>query len=256
MSNLSDARTKGIETQSQLPSHVAIIMDGNGRWAKKQGYVRLFGHRAGVRSVRKTVEFAARKGIKKLTLFAFSSENWKRPVDEVSGLMELFVWALSKEVRKLSENNISLRIIGDVSRFSERLQNAIKKAEADTSKNTGMSLVVAANYGGRWDIVQAVRKISKDLKNNLLKEEDISEATLTSYLDEPMDVDLMIRTGGEHRISNFLLWQLAYSEIFISDVLWPDFDEHVFQMALDYFAGRERRFGCTSEQVQNQEFKN
>lgn len=234
---------------NKIPKHVAIIMDGNGRWAKKQGKMRLFGHRAGVKAVREAVSFAAEKGIKCLTLFAFSSENWRRPEQEVKGLMELFTWALSNEVRSLHKNNIKLRVIGDISRFSDVLRAGINSAENLTANNDGLVLNIAVNYGGRWDIVQAVKKII-ELNNGSITAEMISEDLIESQLSESLDVDLLIRTGGEKRVSNFLLWQLAYSEIYISDVLWPDFSKNIFAQALDYFYKRERRFGCTGEQIQ------
>ncbi len=234
--------------QNRLPEHVAIIMDGNGRWAKAQGKIRLFGHRSGIKSVRSTISYAVKQGIKKLTLFAFSSENWQRPADEVAGLMELFTWALSNEVKSIHQHNVQLRIIGDISRFSPKLQAVIGKAVALTANNTGLVLNIAVNYGGRWDIVQAVRKIIAQADDKL-DPAMIDEQLITDNLAECQDVDLLIRTGGEHRISNFLLWQLAYSEIFISETLWPDFSDQIFAQALEYFAQRERRFGRTGEQV-------
>ena len=237
----------------RIPAHVAIIMDGNGRWAQKRGQMRLAGHRAGVKSVRKAIEFAGQHGIRQLTLFAFSSENWKRPETEVSGLMELFSWALSNETKNLAENNIVFQVVGDLSRFPEKVQTAIAAAEKATAENSGLRLVVAANYGGRWDIARAARLLAERALSGSLAPQDINEDLLASSLAVTSDVDLLIRTGGEHRISNFLLWQLAYSEIFITDVLWPDFDDRVFQAALDYYQGRERRFGLTSEQVQKRQ---
>jgi undecaprenyl diphosphate synthase len=233
---------------NQLPQHVAIIMDGNGRWAKKQGKIRLLGHRAGVNAVRESVSFAVSKGIKRLTLFAFSSENWQRPEAEVTGLMELFTWALSNEVKNLHKNNIKLRVIGDITRFSEKLRNSINSAIELTASNSGLILNIAVNYGGRWDIVNSIQKII-EANNGNIKAQMISQDLIKENLSESEDVDLLIRTGGERRISNFLLWQLAYSEIFISDVLWPDFSKEVFAEALDYFLKRERRFGCTGEQI-------
>ncbi|WP_019000331.1 polyprenyl diphosphate synthase [Succinimonas amylolytica] len=238
------------EDGDRVPAHVAIIMDGNGRWAQKRGQIRLAGHRAGVRSVRRAIEFAGRHGIRQLTLFAFSSENWKRPETEVSGLMELFSWALSNETKHLADNNIRFRVVGDTSRFPENVQTAISEAERVTSGNTGLRLVIAANYGGRWDIARAVQLLLRRVQAGEISVADVDEDLVTASLAVAEDVDLLIRTGGERRISNFLLWQLAYSEIYISDVLWPDFDSSVFQAALDYYRGRERRFGRTSEQVQ------
>lgn len=236
--------------EARVPGHVAIIMDGNGRWARQRGQIRLAGHRAGVKSVRRAIEFAGRHGIGQLTLFAFSSENWKRPETEVSGLMELFSWALSNETKHLAENNIRFRVVGDISRFPENVRSAIAEAEKATAGNTGLRLVIAANYGGRWDIASAARILVRRARAGEISEDDVSEDLVTASLAVTDDVDLLIRTGGERRISNFLLWQLAYSEIYISDVLWPDFDSKVFQTALDYYRGRERRFGRTSEQVQ------
>lgn len=234
-----------------LPRHVAIIMDGNGRWAQQRGKMRVFGHRAGVKAVRSSVSLASRLGLKALTLFAFSSENWRRPEAEVSALMELFIHVLGAEVKKLHENNIRLKVIGERSRFSERLQEKIIKAEELTAGNSGLVLNIAANYGGRWDIVQAARALACRVQAGELKPDEITEegiTTLVSTADLP-DVDLLIRTGGDHRISNFLLWQLAYAELFFTPVLWPDFDEQVFSDAIASFASRERRFGCTGEQI-------
>lgn len=233
--------------------HVAIIMDGNGRWAKRQGKIRAFGHKAGAKSVRRAVSFAVNQGIDVLTLYAFSSENWNRPAQEVSALMELFVWALDSEVKSLHRHNVRLRIIGDISRFNARLQALIAKAEDLTGKNTGLTLNIAANYGGRWDIVQGVRRLVRQVQERKLTSEDISEELLSQQMcmNELAPVDLVIRTGGEHRMSNFLLWQIAYAELYFTDVLWPDFDEHDFEGALDAFVTRERRFGSTepSDQV-------
>jgi len=234
-----------------IPSHVAIIMDGNGRWAQQQGKARHFGHKAGVKSVRSTVENAAKAGVKVLTLFAFSSENWQRPQAEVSMLMELFMIALDKEVKRLVKNNVRLRIIGDTSAFPEKLQQRIVKSEEKTAASDGMLLQIAANYGGRWDITQSVKTISSKIKSGELEVNDVSESLISQYLSfaQMPDVDLFIRTGGELRISNFILWQAAYAELYFCDVLWPDFDAKQFQLALDDYAGRQRRFGKTSEQI-------
>ncbi|VEC00663.1 Undecaprenyl pyrophosphate synthase [Cedecea lapagei] len=228
--------------------HVAIIMDGNGRWAKRQGKMRVFGHKAGAKSVRRAVTFAANHGIDALTLYAFSSENWNRPAQEVTALMELFVWALDSEVKSLHRHNVRLRIIGDTSRFNLRLQERIKKAEALTSENTGLTLNIAANYGGRWDIIQGVRQLASQVQEGLLRPDQIDEELLGQQIcmHELAPVDLVIRTGGEHRISNFLIWQIAYAELYFTDVLWPDFDEQDFEGALNAFANRERRFGGTA----------
>lgn len=225
--------------------HVAIIMDGNGRWAKKQGKIRAFGHKAGVKSVRRAVSFAANNGIEALTLYAFSSENWRRPEQEVSALMELFVRALDSEVKNLHRHNIRLRIIGETRRFNSRLQERIHKAEALTENNSGLMLNIAANYGGRWDIIQGVRTLASQVHNGLLQPEQITEQMLSEQvcMHELAPVDLVIRTGGEHRISNFLIWQIAYAELYFTDVLWPDFTEQDFKGALHAFVNRERRFG-------------
>ena len=228
-----------------LPQHVAIIMDGNGRWAKNRGKLRMSGHKAGAKAVRKTVRFAAKHQLKALTLYAFSSENWSRPAQEVTALMELFIWALESEVKSLHKNNVRLRVIGDTSGFNKKIQDRIAKAELLTADNSGLTLNIAANYGGRWDVVHGVKQLAEQVKKGVLLPEDITEDSLNSQLclsDLPA-VDLVIRTGGEYRISNFLIWQVAYAEFYFSPVLWPDFDEHEFQGALDAFSQRERRFG-------------
>lgn len=227
------------------PRHVAIIMDGNGRWAKNQGKLRISGHKAGVKSVRRAVSFAVSHKLEALTLYAFSSENWSRPLQEVAALMELFVWALDSEVKSLHKHNVRLRIIGDISRFNNRIQERIRRAEELTQHNNGLTLNVAANYGGRWDIIQGVRKLAEQVQEGLLRPDQITEESLAPHLcmQELAPVDLVIRTGGEHRISNFLLWQIAYAEFWFTDVLWPDFDEHVFEGALNAFSLRERRYG-------------
>lgn len=243
------------ELTSAIPRHVAIIMDGNGRWAQQRGKARHAGHKAGVKSVRSSVEHSVRAGVEVLTLFAFSSENWQRPQSEVSLLMELFGVALANEVRKLEKNNVRLRVIGDISAFSNKLQQQIHKAEAKTSGNTGMLLQIAANYGGRWDIAQSARQLATQVKAGQLQPDAIDESMISaglSFADCP-DVDLFIRTGGDLRISNFILWQAAYAELYFTPVLWPDFDATVYQQALDDFAGRQRRFGLTAEQVTGQE---
>ncbi|WP_226813142.1 (2E,6E)-farnesyl-diphosphate-specific ditrans,polycis-undecaprenyl-diphosphate synthase [Candidatus Profftia lariciata] len=228
-----------------VPKHVAIIMDGNGRWAKRQGKMRVFGHKFGVKSVRRSIRFAVQHGIQVLTLYAFSSENWKRPVQEVNALMELFVHALDGEVKSLHKHNVRLKIIGDLARFSSCLQNQIHRSEELTKNNDGLILNIAANYGGRWDIMQGVKILATQVKTNVLQPEDITEDLLSKQvcLYDLVPVDLVIRTGGEHRVSNFLLWQIAYSEFYFTDVLWPDFDELTFESALNAFAQRERRFG-------------
>ncbi|MGD8112282.1 isoprenyl transferase [Vibrio sp. TRT 21S02] len=234
-----------------LPQHIAIIMDGNGRWAKAQGKPRVFGHKNGVAAVRKTISTAAKLGIKAVTLFAFSSENWRRPEDEVGVLMELFISVLSTEVKKLHKNNLRLRVIGDTNRFNERLRSKIAQAEALTENNTGMVINIAANYGGKWDITQATQKIAAKVKLGEIRVDEISEELITQQLtmsDLP-EVDLMIRTSGECRISNFMLWQMAYAEMYFTPIYWPEFDEDSLIEAVTWFVNRERRFGCTGEQI-------
>ena len=228
-----------------LPRHVAIIMDGNGRWAQQRGKMRVFGHKAGVHAVRNAVSFASRLGLSALTLFAFSSENWRRPESEVNALMELFIHVLGGEAKKLHKSNIQLRIIGERSRFSERLQQKVEAAEALTANNTGLVLNVAANYGGRWDITQAALSMAQALQRGELTVEQIGEETLGRYLSTQglPDVDLMIRTSGEERISNFLLWQCAYAEFYFTPVLFPDFTKQCFDEALAEYAHRDRRMG-------------
>ncbi len=235
----------------RIPQHVAIIMDGNGRWARQQNKPRHAGHRAGVESVRSTIEACVERGIGALTLFAFSSENWRRPRSEVDLLMELFVSALSREVKRLEKNSIRLRVIGDTSAFPSKLQQRIADAEQRTRGNDRLILQVAANYGGRWDIAQAARQLAAEAAAGTLSPDQIDEqrfATATSFSDIP-DPDLFIRTGGEQRISNFLLWHCAYSELYFTPVLWPDFDKAEFGRAIEDFARRERRFGQTGEQL-------
>ncbi|ACS86750.1 (2E,6E)-farnesyl-diphosphate-specific ditrans,polycis-undecaprenyl-diphosphate synthase [Musicola paradisiaca] len=229
------------------PRHVAIIMDGNGRWAKQRGRLRIFGHQAGVKSVRRAVSYAVSHHLEALTLYAFSSENWNRPAQEVASLMELFVRALDSEVKSLHKHNVRLRVIGDISRFSARLQERIRRSESLTEKNSGLTLNIAANYGGRWDIINGVKKIAEQVQEGVLRPDNIDESTLCRYvcLSDLAPVDLVIRTGGEHRISNFLLWQIAYAELYFTDVLWPDFDEQTFEGAINAFSQRERRFGGT-----------
>ncbi len=238
-------------SENNFPKHVAIIMDGNGRWSERQGKHRIFGHKHGVKALRKTITFARDNKLEALTIFAFSSENWKRPEQEVSMLMELFFIVLGREIKKLHKSNIKLNIIGDISGFSERLQNKVHEGQELTKNNTGLALNVAANYGGRWDMTNATRKIAAQVQNGELNIDDIDETLVgkTLTLGDLPDVDLMIRTGGDYRISNFLLWQLAYAELYFTDVLWPDFDGEAFQLALDVFSGKERRFGQTSAQV-------
>ncbi|MBV7300073.1 isoprenyl transferase [Enterovibrio paralichthyis] len=236
---------------SLLPKHIAVIMDGNGRWAKARGKARMFGHKAGVEAVRKTVSTANRLGIQVLTLFAFSSENWRRPEEEVSLLMELFVTVLGREVKRLHKNGVKLRVIGDTSRFSQSLQDKIAAAEALTANNTRLVLNVAANYGGQWDIMQAVSKLAGQVAKGEIPAEQLTEADLQVHLSTAglPDVDLMIRTSGECRISNFMLWQAAYAELYFTEQFWPDFDETSLTEAIAWFINRERRFGCTGEQI-------
>ena len=236
-----------------IPNHVAIIMDGNGRWAKQRKLPRTAGHREGVKATREVIKASGEAGVKYLTLFAFSSENWKRPEKEVGLLMELLFTALSREVKNLHQNNVSLRIIGDRSRFSEKLRIKISEAEERTINNDGLKLVIAVNYGGRWDITQATRKIGERVANGEILPKDITSELLQSHLclsDLP-EPDLFIRTGGEQRVSNFLLWQLAYTEYYFTDVLWPDFDSTIFEQALLSFSKRQRRFGRTGDQVES-----
>ncbi len=234
-----------------LPQHIAVIMDGNGRWAKEKGKPRVFGHKNGVNSVRKTISTAAKLGIKAVTLFAFSSENWRRPEEEVGLLMELFMSVLTTEVKKLHKNQLRLRVIGDKSRFSERLQTKIAQAEELTKDNSGMLVNIAANYGGQWDITQATKAIAEKVSQGELVASDVDEETIRSHLtmsDIP-PVDLLIRTGGECRISNFMLWQLAYAELYFTPTYWPEFNEDHLVEAVTWFVNRERRFGCTGEQI-------
>ena len=238
-------------TDNGNPKHIAIIMDGNGRWAEKRLMPRIIGHRAGIKAVRKIVEYCVQENIMALSLFAFSSENWQRPKTEVSMLMELFLGTLQKQVDKLDNNNIRLRIIGDKSAFSEKLQTKIKQAEQQTQHNTGLNLVIAANYGGRWDITQATQQIinkilSGELKDPTITETLINQHTVIADLPEP---DLFIRSGGEERISNFLLWQLAYTEFYFTETLWPDFNQAILAQAVDSFKNRQRRFGKTGAQI-------
>lgn len=233
------------------PRHVAIIMDGNGRWAQKRHMPRVAGHHRGVDAVREAVSSAGRAGVQYLTLFAFSSENWRRPEDEVSVLMRLFVTALQKEVGKLDENGVRLRVVGALEAFDTPLRTLIREAEERTAGNERLNLTICANYGGRWDIVQAMRGLIAADSDCAREPAHITEAALAPHLALGFapDPDLLIRTGGEHRVSNFLLWQIAYSEIYVTSTLWPDFDAAQMDAALAWYAGRERRFGMTSEQV-------
>lgn len=244
-------RVSGSKDLPIVPLHVAIIMDGNGRWAEQQGKPRHVGHRAGVESVRKVLSVCARSGVGVVTLFAFSSENWRRPQTEVNLLMEIFLTALEREVKRLKKRNIKLKIIGDITAFPEKLQQKIINAEQQTEENSGLLLQIAANYGGRWDVIQATRKLARMAQLGVLSPDEIDENKFDEVLataGQP-DPDLFIRTGGERRISNFLLWQSAYAELYFTDVLWPDFGEQDMLEALEDFAGRQRRFGMTGAQA-------
>ncbi|EEX50931.1 polyprenyl diphosphate synthase [Pasteurella dagmatis] len=230
---------------NNIPQHIAIIMDGNGRWAKQKGKMRIFGHKNGINAVRDAVAYARKVGVKVLTLYAFSSENWNRPEQEVSALMNLFMQALDLEVKKLHKNNIRLNILGDITGFSEKLQQKIIQAEKLTENNTALTLNIAANYGGCWDIVQAAKQLAEQVKDNQIAVSDITPELFQQHLvtkSQPQ-VDLLIRTSGEQRISNFLLWQLAYAELYFTDVLWPDFNESEFERAILVYQQRHRRFG-------------
>ncbi|GJL82014.1 MAG: isoprenyl transferase [marine bacterium B5-7] len=233
------------------PDHIAVIMDGNGRWAKKRGLPRIAGHRRGVDTVREMVKACGDRGISHLTLFAFSSENWRRPRTEVDLLIDLLVSTLENEIRKLHENGVNLKIIGDVERFGSRIKLLIKNAEQLTSANNSLTLTIAMNYGGRWDLLQAMQQIAQKVADKEINVEQIDESLVDRYLSTAgiPEPDLFIRTGGETRVSNFLLWQLAYTELYFTEVLWPDFNEHELDRALLAFAGRQRRFGQTGEQV-------
>ncbi len=236
---------------ARIPRHIAIIMDGNGRWARANGRARYVGHRAGVKATRNIVELAAERGVSALTLFAFSSENWSRPAEEVSSLMRLFLEVLQREVDVLDKNDVQVRFIGARDELSVRLQKRLAAAEAQTVNNKGMKLLLAVAYGGRWDIVQAVRAIGAQVEQGQIAAADINEQSVARELSlagmEPPD--LLIRTGGEHRISNFLLWDMAYSELYFTDTLWPDFGAEDLDQAIRFFGGRQRRFGRTGEQV-------
>lgn len=239
------------DSRENLPRHVAIIMDGNGRWARQRGKPRATGHQAGFRTTRDIVEACGKQQIEALTMFAFSSENWNRPPKEVGLLMDLFLRALKSEVSKLCENNVCIRFIGERSAFQPKLQQEMDNAEKLTCNNTGLKLAIAVNYGGRWDIVNAAKKIAVQVREGSLEPEQIDIDTFSQNvsLSEITEPDLFIRTGGEKRISNYLLWHLAYTELYFTDVLWPDFSEAELINALEFFAGRQRRFGKTGDQV-------
>jgi len=249
---LFTSSTREVPDERDVPRHVAIIMDGNGRWAKQRMLPRVAGHKRGVEAVRAAVRASIERGVGYLTLFAFSSENWRRPADEVTILMELFLRALEQEVAKLHANGIRFKVVGDTSMFDSRIRDLIAAGEAQTAAHRRLTLTVAANYGGRWDIAQAVRKCvaahpEMRADETLLTPEALDPYLAMAYAPEP---DLFIRTGGEQRISNFLLWQLAYTELYFTDMLWPDFDSVALSAAIEWYAQRERRFGRTSEQVQ------
>jgi len=240
--------TQAIPAARDVPGHVAIIMDGNGRWAKKRFMPRVAGHKRGVETLRTVIKACVARGIGYLTVFAFSSENWRRPPEEVSFLMNLFVAALSDEVDKLHANGVRLKVVGDLSRFEPKLRALIDAGEARTAGNKRLTLTIAANYGGRWDILQAVNRLvlTQPEKAGKYTEADLAPFLAMAYAPEP---DLFIRTGGEQRISNFLLWQLAYAEFYFTDLLWPEFDAAALDAAISSYRQRERRFGRTSEQL-------
>jgi undecaprenyl diphosphate synthase len=251
MATLPPSSTRIIPDIASVPRHIAIIMDGNGRWAKQRFMPRVAGHQRGVEALREVVKACRDLGVEYLTVFAFSSENWRRPAEEVSFLMSLFLIMLEREVAKLHQNNIRLKIIGDRSRFDDKLRQAMREAEQLTAKNSALTLTVAANYGGRWDVMQAVQAM---LKEHPQLAQSFSEEDLQPYLsmcDAP-EPDMFIRTGGEQRISNFMLWQLAYTELYFTDTLWPAFDRNELDKAIASYRQRERRFGRTSEQLQGQ----
>lgn len=244
-----DSSTRAVPDVGDVPRHIAIIMDGNGRWAKRRLLPRIAGHKQGVETVRDTVKACGEMGVDYLTLFAFSSENWRRPEDEVSFLMGLFIAALEREVEKLDRNGIRLRIVGRRDRFSSKVISLVEAAEQQTATNNGLTLTIAADYGGRWDVLNATQTLLRDrpeLVGTAWTEEDLAPYFAMAYAPEP---DLFIRTGGEQRISNFLLWQLAYTELYFTDQLWPDFDAAALQVAISSYQQRERRFGRTSEQI-------
>lgn len=237
--------------KNNVPKHVAIIMDGNGRWAKKQGMMRIFGHKNGVKAVRASLEAAVKSGVEYLTLYAFSTENWNRPQSEVNALMELLVDTINNETKTLNENNIRLHAIGNIESLPNKCQNKLQEAIKNTSQNSKLNLILALSYSSKWEITEAIKHIAKDAKEGNISLDKIDENTLSTYLNTKQfpDPELMIRTSGEQRISNFLLWQLAYSELYFTDTLWPDFREDDFFQAIISYQQRERRFGKTSEQI-------
>ncbi|OWT65492.1 polyprenyl diphosphate synthase [Candidimonas nitroreducens] len=243
--------TLSIPSDVSVPRHVAVIMDGNGRWATKRFLPRTAGHARGVQAVRRVLEACGQRGVEYLTLFAFSSENWRRPEEEVSLLMRLFIQTLEKEVDKLERQGVRLRVVGDLSAFEPKLQGLIHAAERRTEANSTLNLTIAANYGGRWDILQAMQALLRARPELAARPEAIDEALYAQYLSMAWapEPDLFIRTGGEQRISNFLIWQLAYTELYFTDGYWPDFDAKELDAAFEWYRGRERRFGRTSAQV-------
>ncbi|HXZ53804.1 MAG TPA: polyprenyl diphosphate synthase [Burkholderiales bacterium] len=245
--------TLEIPSHGEVPRHIAIIMDGNGRWARQRHLPRFAGHKRGVEAVRATVKNCMQRGVGFLTLFAFSSENWRRPPEEVALLMQLFRGALTEEVEKLHRNRVRLKVIGDTQQFDPKIRKLIERGEELTQANTGLTLTVAANYGGRWDVLQALSRLARERPEAI--EGGVQEAALMPYLamNYAPEPDLFIRTGGEQRISNFLLWQLAYTELYFTDTLWPDFDARALDEAIASYRSRERRFGRTSEQVREAE---
>jgi undecaprenyl diphosphate synthase len=246
MSNLAEA----VDT-NKIPKHVAVIMDGNGRWAKERGQNRLEGHAMGVDSVRATLKAARELGISYLTLYAFSTENWSRPKDEVDGLMDLLVQSITNEMDELNENGVRLLAIGDIDGLPEKCAQSLKQAIKETAKNNDISLILALNYSAKWEIKKAIKSITSDIQSNLINTDQISDDLISSYLATKgiPDPELLIRTSGEHRVSNFLLWQIAYTEFYFTDVHWPDFRRDQFIQAIIDYQGRERRFGKVSEQI-------
>ncbi len=237
--------------KNNVPKHVAIIMDGNGRWAKKQGMMRIFGHKNGVKAVRASLEAAVKSGVENLTLYAFSTENWSRPQSEVNALMELLVDTINSETKTLNENNIRLHAIGNIESLPKKCQNKLQEAIDNTSKNSKLNLILALSYSSKFEITEAIKQIAKDAVDGKISVDKITESTLSTYLSTKQfpDPELMIRTSGEQRISNFLLWQLAYAELYFTETLWPDFREEDFFKAIISYQQRERRFGMTSEQI-------
>lgn len=240
--------------KNRLPAHIAIIMDGNGRWAKARGLERGEGHREGISAIRRVVEAASKASVRYLTLYAFSTENWSRPTEEVKGLMDLMVYAISKETADLKKNGVRIRSIGDMSRLPEYARTSLEECIRETAEGTGLTLVLALSYSSKWELATAAKKIAADTVKGVLQEEDITEDTLGNYLTTRglPDPDLLIRTGGEQRISNFLLWQCAYAEFYFTGTFWPDFGEETLYKAILDYQGRERRYGKTSEQIESE----